>query len=270
MQESPAQIPRRVFLTAGALAVLAACGSGGDDTSGRTPGSSSTGASSTSPPTGPSASTLPSSTLPGSARFVDHGLEAHRRVALTFHTNGDLTLAAQLLDVLAQHDTVMTAFVVGNWLDANPSWGKRLVDAGHEVANHTYTHPSFLSLSRDAMLDEVVRCRDVLARDAGTPGTLFRPSGTDDGTVAPPDVVLSVAAQAGYATVLGFDVDPFDYDDPGADVVVQRTLDAVRPGSIVSLHFGHAGTVAALPAILDGLVARDLTPVTASTLLARA
>ena len=121
--------------------------------------------------------------------------------------------------MLAAHGTVITAFVVGNWLDANPSWGKRLVDAGHEVANHTYTHPSFLALSRDAMLDEIVRCRDVLTRTAGTAGTFFRPSGTDDGTVAPPDAVLQVAAEAGYPTVLGFDVDPFDYQDPGADAV---------------------------------------------------
>jgi peptidoglycan/xylan/chitin deacetylase (PgdA/CDA1 family) len=67
--------------------------------------------------------------------------------------------------------------------------------------------------------------------------------------------------------VLGFDVDPFDYQDPGAETVAQRTLAAVRPGAIVSLHFGHPGTIAALPAILDGLDARGLTPVTASAVL---
>jgi peptidoglycan/xylan/chitin deacetylase (PgdA/CDA1 family) len=67
--------------------------------------------------------------------------------------------------------------------------------------------------------------------------------------------------------VLGFDVDPLDYDDPGAAVVTRRTLDAVQPGSIISLHFGHPGTIAALPDILDGLDERDLTPVTASKLL---
>ena len=187
--------------------------------------------------------------------------------ASTFHTNGDLDLATELLDVLAARDTVITAFVVGDWLTANPSWGPRLRDAGHEVANHTFTHPTFLTLPRDAMLDEIVRCRDVLARDAGSPGRFFRPSGTDDGTAAPPAVVLDVAAEAGYATVLGFDVDPFDYDDPGADAVVQRTLAAVRPGSIVSLHFGHPGTNAAMPALLDGLEERGLQPVTASKLL---
>ena len=70
---------------------------------------------------------------------------------------------------------------------------------------------------------------------------------------SPGEQVLQVAAEAGYPTVLGFDVDPLDYDDPGADVVVERTLASVAAGSIVSLHFGHAGTVDALPAILDGI-----------------
>jgi peptidoglycan/xylan/chitin deacetylase (PgdA/CDA1 family) len=188
-------------------------------------------------------------------------------VALTFHTNGDLGLANQLLDVLATRHVRMTSFIVGNWLDANPSMAKRIADGGHEFANHTYTHPSFLQLSRSAQLDEVVRCRDVLIRLTGGPGAAFRPSGTDDGTASPGDQVLGVAAQAGYPTVLGFDVDPLDYQDPGADAVVQRTLAAVHPGAVVSLHFGHAGTVAALPAILDGLDQRHLAPVTLSTLL---
>jgi peptidoglycan/xylan/chitin deacetylase (PgdA/CDA1 family) len=260
------EVPRRAFLAAGAALVLAACSSGEGDGDGdaASPATGSAGSTGPSAPPSPSAPPAP----PGAARFVDHGVDTKRRIALTFHANGDLGLAAQLLDVLAPHDTAITAFVVGNWLDANPSWGRRLVDAGHEVANHTYTHPTFLSLPPDAMRDEIVRCRDVLTRTTGTPGTLFRPSGTDDGTTAPSAAVLELVADAGYATVLGFAVDPFDYQDPGADVVVQRTLAALAPGAIVSLHFGHPGTVAAMPAILDGLDQRELTPVTALKLLA--
>jgi peptidoglycan/xylan/chitin deacetylase (PgdA/CDA1 family) len=263
-------IPRRAFLgtglAAGVAAVLAACDSGGDD------GTGALDTTTTAPAvTTPTSSTAPPTTVPAVARFTDHGsrtADTKKRVALTFHTNGDLRLAGELLDLLAARQTVITAFVVGDWLDANPSWGRRLVEDGHEIANHTYTHPSFLALSHDAMLAEITRCRDVLTRATGTAGTLFRPSGTDDGTVAPPPTVLSVAAEAGYPTVLGFDVDPFDYQDPGAEAVAQRTLAAVGPGAIVSLHFGHTGTVAAMPAILDGLAQRDLTPVTASKLLA--
>ena len=143
------------------------------------------------------------------------GPTAKPRVALTFHTNGDLDLADQLLDVLDARHVKMTSFIVGDWLEANPDMAKRIAEGGHEFANHTYTHPSFLDLDRDAQLVEIVHCRDVLERLTGGPGAAFRPSGTDDGTVSPGEQVLSVAAEAGYTTVLGFDVDPFDYDDPG-------------------------------------------------------
>jgi peptidoglycan/xylan/chitin deacetylase (PgdA/CDA1 family) len=204
---------------------------------------------------------------PTRAQFVDSGPSTRNRVALTFHTNGDLGLAQELVDALAPRDVAVTCFVVGDWLDANPAWATKLLDAGHELANHTYTHPAFLTLSSDAMLDEIVRCRDTLTRLGGAPGAFFRPSGTDDGSVAPPDVVLDLAADAGYRTVLGFDVDPLDYEDPGSDAVAQRTLDVVRPGSIVSLHFGHPGTIAAIPAIIDGLDRKRLTAVRASQLL---
>ena len=117
------------------------------------------------------------------------------------------------------------------------------------------------------MRDEIVRTRDLLQRLTGKPGRYFRPSGTADGTTRPSDAVLVAAGDAGYRVVLGFDVDPLDYQSPGPAIVTQRTLAAVRPGSVVSLHFGYPGTVSALPGILDGLAARGLTPVTASALL---
>jgi peptidoglycan/xylan/chitin deacetylase (PgdA/CDA1 family) len=79
--------------------------------------------------------------------------------------------------------------------------------------------------------------------------------------------VLAAAGRVGYRTVVAFDVDPSDYRDPGAQAVISRTLAGVQPGSIVSMHLGHVGTVQALPAILDGLAARGLKAVTVETLL---
>jgi peptidoglycan/xylan/chitin deacetylase (PgdA/CDA1 family) len=257
-------LSRRDFLVGGvvALGALAAgCGGGGGgEASGTT---STTGAAATTTATSP-----PTTAAPAVARFVSSGPTKPDRVALTFHTNGDLALVDQLLDVLDQRHVPMTSFIVGDWLDANPDMAKRIAAGGHEFANHTYTHPTFQDLGHDAMLSEVTRCRDVLVRLTGGPGIAFRPSGTDDGTASPSPEVLSVAAEAGYAIVLGFDVDPLDYQDPGADAVAQRALAAMHPGAIVSLHFGHPGTISALPQILDGLDQRHLTPVTVSTLLA--
>jgi peptidoglycan/xylan/chitin deacetylase (PgdA/CDA1 family) len=262
--DSSSPVPRRAFL-AGSLVALGAlaAGCGGDGGSSSAAATSSTGAAAPAA----TAAAAPPSTAPALARFVVSGPTTKPRVALTFHTNGDLGLVNQLLDIFDTRHVKITSFIVGNWLQANPDMAKRIADGGHEFANHTYTHPSFFDLARDAQLDEVLRCRSVLTQLTGGPGVAFRPSGTDDGTASPGDQILSVAAEAGYGTVLGFDVDPLDYDDPGADLVTQRTLAAVKPGSIVSLHFGHSGTVQAMPAILDGLAQRNLTPVTVSTLL---
>jgi peptidoglycan/xylan/chitin deacetylase (PgdA/CDA1 family) len=273
MPREPQYIDRRLFLTGSAIALLAAaCGSGGNAAS---PLAGATSTSAPPPPTSPPSTTPPTTTPAttakptGPAEFVETGPTAAPRVALTFHTDGDLGLVDQLVDVLSARRVPITAFVVGQWLDANPTYAKRLVDGGHELANHTYTHPSFASLSPAAMADEITRCRDVLTRLTGSGGTFFRPSGTGDGTARPADVVLAAAGTAGYPVVLGFDVDPLDYNQPDPDVVVQRVLDRVKAGSIVSLHFGYAGTVTAVPKILDGLAQRQLTPVTASQLLGR-
>jgi peptidoglycan/xylan/chitin deacetylase (PgdA/CDA1 family) len=257
-----APVSRRSFLTiASMVTIAAACGDDGSkpltDATRSTVGPGVTG-------TTPASLSVPQE----APRFVSTGPGTRPEVALTFHTDGELELAARILEILAEARAPMTAFVVGEWLDANPAWGPRLVDAGHELANHTYSHPDFDALTQQAMSEEVVGGRDALLRSTGQPGTFFRPSGTADGTAPVPETVLDVASAAGYPIVLGFDVDPFDYQDPGASAVVERTLGAVRAGSIVSLHFGHVGTADALPAILDGLAERSLLPVTASALLA--
>ncbi|MBV9921070.1 MAG: polysaccharide deacetylase family protein [Pseudonocardia sp.] len=190
-------------------------------------------------------------------------------VALTFHTNGDPGLVTQLLDLVDARHAPVTFFVVGTWLDTNPGFAPRLVAAGHELANHTYTHPSgFDQQPVQVMAEEITRCRDTLARLVGQPGRWFRPSGTSNGVDDPGPDVRAQAAAAGYPTVIGYDVDPADYADPGSSAVIDRTLSAVRAGSIVSLHTGHQGTVDALPVILDGLHSRGLTPVTVSELFA--
>jgi len=291
-------LDRRHFLAgllAGAAGVAAtACGASGSSnadsaapssTSSTTGGSvapstSAAAASSTSRPGASSSSTSQEPTTTagkestttaapaGPAPFVVHGPAQPDRVALTFHTNGDLTLAEKLLKTVESRQVPITTFIIGSWLDANPKMAKRIMDGGHELANHTYTHPTFSSLSRAQVVTEITKCRDTLAKlSGGQGGKWFRPSGFDDGTESPSAMILEEAGKAGYQAVLGFDVDPFDYRDPGRDAVVSRTLDAVKPGSIVSLHFGHQGTVDALPAILDGLAAKNLQPVTLSTLL---
>jgi peptidoglycan/xylan/chitin deacetylase (PgdA/CDA1 family) len=212
----------------------------------------------------PSAASSSDPATPGSpAVEIVHGPPSSTGVALTFHGAGDVALAARLLAELESVDARATVLAVGQWLDQEPTMAKRILDGGHELGNHTYRHLTMPPLAETVDESEITRCADVLRRLTGSPGRWFRPSGTVHATPA----ILEAAGRAGYLTSLSYDVDPADYADPGAAAITARVLSAVRAGSIVSLHLGHLGTVQAMPAILDGLRARRLSPVTMSELM---
>jgi peptidoglycan/xylan/chitin deacetylase (PgdA/CDA1 family) len=197
------------------------------------------------------------------ATEIVHGPRTRTAVALTFHGAGDVRLARSLLDEVERAHAHVTILGVGTWLAAEPAIARRILDGGHELGNHTYHHLPMRGLSSTRALDEIVRCAQQLKHLTGSMGRWFRPSGTPRAT----STILKAAALAGYAHSLAYDVDPLDYRDPPADVIVQRVLAKVRPGSIVSLHLGHPGTVQAMPALLDGLNGRGLHPATTSELL---
>jgi peptidoglycan/xylan/chitin deacetylase (PgdA/CDA1 family) len=113
-------------------------------------------------------------------------------------------------------------------------------------------------LGRDSVDQEITKCRDVLVAQSRSTGEYFRPSGVDG---QPSAMILEEAGKAAYAMSIGWDVDPLDYTDPGASAIVSRVEANIQPGSIVSLHLGHAGTVAAFERIVGAIRSRGLNPV---------
>ncbi len=103
----------------------------------------------------------------------------------------------------------------------------------------------------------------MLKRLTGSIGTWFRPSQTQHAT----PLIQAQAAKVGYPTCLSYDLDSLDYTDPAPAAVVTTVAKSIGNGSIVSLHFGHATTVAAIPQILDHLRQRGLRPVTMTELM---
>lgn len=181
---------------------------------------------------------------------------------MTFHGAGELTMARELLAIFAAHKAQMTVLAVGTWLAANPTIAREIVKAGHELGNHTYNHLDIDNLDARTARAEIVRCRELLVTLVGTGGAFFRPSQAQNAT----PLVRRLAGEAGYRVCLSYDVDSRDFTDPGADTV-RANVATARPGSIVSMHFGHPSTLEAMPHILDDLAARALRPVTATTLL---
>ncbi|UQX88689.1 polysaccharide deacetylase family protein [Jatrophihabitans telluris] len=209
----------------------------------------------------PSRAPVPAAGVP--AVEITHGPRSTNQIALTFHGAGDPAIARQLLGVFAAARVHVTVMGVGTWLSGNPAVAREIAAAGHELGNHTFQHLDINSLDPATARSEIIRCRDVLRSLVGSGGLLFRPSQTQHASRD----VLGLAGAAGYRTCLSYDVDSLDYTDPGA-AAVRANVAQARAGSIVSLHFGHPGTVAAMPAILRDLSARGLRPVTASRLLA--
>jgi peptidoglycan/xylan/chitin deacetylase (PgdA/CDA1 family) len=191
------------------------------------------------------------------------GPAGREEVALTFHGQGSAALTKAVQAACAEADARITVFAVGTWVDADPSLARGLRDAGHELGNHTWSHQQMPQLGATTAASEVRRGRDALARAVGDAGWWFRPSGTRRST----PTIRSAAQAAGYARCVSYDVDPEDFLDPGARAVRTRVRKAVRGGSIVSLHLGHAGTAEALPGILTDLRSIGLAPVTLSRLL---
>jgi peptidoglycan/xylan/chitin deacetylase (PgdA/CDA1 family) len=200
---------------------------------------------------------------PGQAVEIGNGPRAIAKVALTFHGNGDPALARTLLDQVERAGARISVFVVGTWLVGNPEMARRILQGNHDLGNHTMHHKPMRRLAAAEAHREVSDCASVLRRTSGSPGRWFRASGTQRTT----PVIRAAATAAGYATCVSYDVDGLDWKDSDAATVRRAVLDAVKPGSIVSLHLGHPVTIEALPAILAGLSAKRLQPVTLTELL---
>ena len=262
-----------VLGTAAAPAGLAACSDGksaraaagaagaADTAPSGGPSASSPSSPGTSPanPASPSGRTQP---LAASLTEVDHAATGRAQVALTVHGDGDPQLAQALLKEAEAGQARLTVLAVGRWLGDHPEMARRVLGGGHELGNHTENHVDISRLSPSAAFAEIEACAARLQKLTGSPGVWFRPSQTRHAN----PMLVGQARRAGYRTVLSYDVDPLDYEDPSAAQITQRLLAAVRPGAVVSMHLGHQHTVEALPAVLAGLKSRGLAAVTASEL----
>jgi peptidoglycan/xylan/chitin deacetylase (PgdA/CDA1 family) len=192
-----------------------------------------------------------------------HGSRTSPQVALTFHGAGDAAIAKRLIDIFKATTTPVTVFAVGTWLKADPSIAKTLIDGGHDIGNHTYSHTQMKTISAKMVDSEIALCAAELTKLIGYHGKFFRPSGTQYSTA----LIRKTALKYGYKKCISYDVDSHDYQDPGKAAVIKNVMTNVKNGSIISMHFGHQDTIDALPTVIEQLHVKGLTPVTLSTML---
>ncbi|HCT76467.1 MAG TPA: polysaccharide deacetylase [Micromonosporaceae bacterium] len=203
--------------------------------------------------------------LIASGRCLSHGGRDRDAVAITFDDGPQPPYTGQVLDILARYGVRATFFCVGLNASACPDLVARIQAEGHILGNHTWSHPFLPELSRVQLVEQIDRTDEAIARSSGGAATkLFRPpygSRTPD--------VVSWLADIGSTVVL-WDVEPDDWSMPGADTIAQVVLEQTRPGSIILMHDGggdRSQTVAALPAIIEGVLVRGLRFVTVDELV---
>jgi cellulose synthase/poly-beta-1,6-N-acetylglucosamine synthase-like glycosyltransferase/peptidoglycan/xylan/chitin deacetylase (PgdA/CDA1 family) len=195
------------------------------------------------------------------------------KVALTFDDGPDATWTPQILDILKQKNVRASFFIIGENGQANPDLVQRIYDEGHDVGNHTFTHPNLGESPRELTEIELNATQRLFEAITGHSMRFVRPPYFGDAEPTTADELIPVerAQDMGYITV-GLRVDPDDWQRPPAATIVQRTLEQISDpnpetrGQIVLLHDAggdRAQTVAALPLLIDALRARgyELVPV---------
>lgn len=170
-----------------------------------------------------------------------------KEVAISFDAAWGNEETGQLLDILDEHDVKATFFLVGDWVDKYPDDVKNIAAHGHDIGNHSDTHPHLPQLSAENATSEIQRCNEKIEALTGSAPTLFRPPYGDYNN----SVVSAVKSLGMYC--VQWDVDSLDWKDPSPEQLCQNVLGKVRDGSIVLMHNGAKNTPAALPSIIEGI-----------------
>lgn len=214
-------------------------------------------------PTVVNTETLPR-VLPADAKMVySQCIVESNVIAITFDDGPDPVGTPRLLDMLKERGIKATFFLVGRSVATWPVIVKRIVAEGHEVANHTWTHPKLSSYKQTRVMDELRKTHDAIVKACGVAPILYRP---------PYGAILLsqrkyIHDRFQYPTIM-WDVDPLDWRSPRSPAKVHdRVIALTKPGSIILCHDIHHETIDAMPSTLDDLKARGFQFATVSQLI---
>ena len=153
-----------------------------------------------------------------------------KQIALTFDDGPHPRLTPKILEILARYNVPATFFMVGQNILNYPEAARAVINAGHEVGNHTFTHPLVAKLDEAALEHEIGACEDVLEELCEYRPHLFRPP---EGALT--SSVSDCSERGDYSLVL-WSLDTRDWEVKNADKIVQTVLSKVQAGDIILMH----------------------------------
>lgn len=169
---------------------------------------------------------------------------ADKKISISFDASwgGDKTM--RILDILDEYDVKTTFFLVGIWVDKYPDLVKEITSRGHEIGNHSNTHPHMSQLSESQITDELNKLSAKVEKLTGKPTSLFRPPYGDYN-----DRVILASRAAGYEPIQ-WSVDSLDWKNRGTADVIKQCTARIEPGDIVLFHNDSESILEALPTVL--------------------
>jgi polysaccharide deacetylase family sporulation protein PdaB len=185
------------------------------------------------------------------------------QVAISFDCAWGDEYSERLLEILDEYNVKATFFMTGQWVEKYPETVKKIVEKGHELGNHSETHPQMSALSKSDCEEELKICHDKVLELTGIEMNLFRPPYGDYN-----DTVINAATSLGYYSIQ-WDVDSLDWKDYGAASIITTICENshLGNGSIILMHNGAKYTTEALPKVLEGLESKGYELVLISELI---
>lgn len=188
-----------------------------------------------------------------------------KQVALSFDAAWGNEDTREILSILKKHDVKVTFFMTGGWVNKFPDDVKAILADGHDLGNHSESHPNMSQLSHEQMLNELKLVHNRVKELTGVEMDLFRPPYGDYN-----DAVVKAVAEAGYYCIQ-WDVDSLDWKDYGIDSIIKTVCNHknLGNGSIILMHNGATYTARALESIITGLKNQGYELVPISKLILR-
>ena len=170
-----------------------------------------------------------------------------KKIAISFDCAWGTEYTDTLLRHLEQNDIKCTFFAVQFWVEKNPEYAKKIVDAGHELGTHSRTHSYMSKLNETEIKDELLTSMNAIEKVTGQKTNLFRaPYGDYD------NLLIDTATGMGLYTIQ-WDVDSLDWKNLSATEIALRVINGVKSGSIILCHNNGLHTAEALPMIFSTL-----------------
>lgn len=186
-----------------------------------------------------------------------------QQMSISFDAMWGVDHTDELLRILKENNVKTTFFLGGYWVERYPEYVRKIAEAGHEIGNHTYSHPHLNSLSPAAIRQELERNHGNIKAITGTESFLFRPPFGEYS-----NKVIEAAKELGYYTIQ-WSIDSLDWKDVSAGFIVDRILSQAGPGEIVLMHNNGKHTAEAVARFLPELKRRGLEVVPISELIYR-